>query len=188
MHNKGRFAALLLMTLLTCSVVNAYTIVMRDGRRVTIPNEFEVGPATLTYKVSSDIQITLQLAAIDVSATEKANKETSGSFLKRAKRVEQTPASVVARPTARSVVTNSDLEKFRQAREASEVAYEKRRKELGLPSVEESRQAVMAQGERTQATLEDIRTRQDESENYWRSRASDFCRRVPLAHRFWDRP
>ena len=58
---------------LTVSAVNAYTVVMRDGRRVEIPNEFTVTNSTLTYEVSNGFQVTIQLNTVDIAATERAN-------------------------------------------------------------------------------------------------------------------
>src|SRR5829696_4110897 len=69
---------------LTVSVANAYTVVMRDGRRVEIPNEFTVTNSTLTYEVGPGIQITIQVATVDVAATEQANGQPRGSFLLKA--------------------------------------------------------------------------------------------------------
>jgi len=58
------FAALFLS--LTVSAVSAYTVVMRDGRRVEIPNEFAVTNSTLTYDVGSGMQVTIQLNTVDI--------------------------------------------------------------------------------------------------------------------------
>ena len=44
-----------LFLFLTVTVVNAYTVVMRDGRRVVIPNQITVTNATLTYTVGNGI-------------------------------------------------------------------------------------------------------------------------------------
>jgi hypothetical protein len=68
----------------TAVSASAYTIVMRDGRRVSIPDEFTVTNSTVTYEVGSGIQISIQLASVNVAATERANGEASGSFLLRA--------------------------------------------------------------------------------------------------------
>ncbi len=73
--SRGFFAALFLA--LTVSVVNAYTVVMRDGRRVEIPNEFTVTNSTLTYEVGNGFQITIQLTTVDIAATERANNEAA---------------------------------------------------------------------------------------------------------------
>src|SRR5678815_16233 len=63
---------------LTVSAVNAYTVVMRDGRRVEIPNEFTVTNSTLTYAVSNGFQVTIQLNTVDIAATERANGQSTG--------------------------------------------------------------------------------------------------------------
>src|SRR5215204_5846941 len=76
------FAALFLS--LTVSVVSAYTVVMRDGRRVEIPNEFTVTNSTLTYEVSNGFQVTIQLNTVDIAATERANGEAQGAFRRKA--------------------------------------------------------------------------------------------------------
>ena len=75
------FAALFLS--LTVSAVSAYTVVMRDGRRVEIPNEFTVTNSTLTYDVGNGMQVTMQLNTVDIAATERANSESAGSLLRR---------------------------------------------------------------------------------------------------------
>ncbi len=158
------FAALFLS--LTVSVVNAYTVVMRDGRRVEIPNEFTVSNSTLTYDVGNGMQITIQLNTVDISATERANGDSRGSLLQRAAGprdpVERTPQTRVA--DAQRSITNADLEKYRQAR----VENENRRKELGLPSMEERQQEVAAIEART---VEQVRSMRAQEEAYWRSRA-----------------
>jgi hypothetical protein len=166
-RSKVLFAALFLF--LTVSVVNAYTVVMRDGRRVEIPNEFAVTNSTLTYDVGNGIQITIQLNTVDVRATERANGEAPGSFLMKATApndsVERAPQS---RTSAQRSVTNADLEKYRRARVESENEYESRRKELGLPSMEERRRELAAMEDRT---LEQVRNMRAQEEAYWRSRA-----------------
>src|SRR5258708_3862661 len=136
---SGRLLLTVLLMLLLVSVANAYTIVFRDGRRVEIPSTFAVTTTTLTYEVSEGIQITLQLAAINVAATERANREPAGSFLRHSAKAlsEKTDNSRVrmSQATPRTI-TNRDLETFRRERVESEMLYERRRKELGLPSIE----------------------------------------------------
>jgi hypothetical protein len=159
------FAALFLAV--AVSAVNAYTVVMRDGRRVEIPNEFTVTNSTLTYEVSNGFQITIQLNAVDIAATEKANREAPGSLLMKANApVESTPQ---ARPAnAGRSITNADLEKYRRARVESEKEYEDRARELGLPSLEDRRREVAEIDERT---IEQVRSMRAQEEAYWRSRA-----------------
>jgi len=161
------FAALFLS--LTVSAVNAYTIVMRDGRRVEIPNEFTVTNSTLTYGVSKDFQITIQLNTVDIPATERANGEAQGSFLRKANtpKAAVQPAPQTRRASAERSVTNADLEKYRRAR----VESEKDRVQLGLPSLEERQKEVAAIEGRT---VEQVRNMRAQEEAYWRSRAEAF--------------
>ena len=166
--SRSFLAALFLF--LTVSVVNAYTVVMRDGRRVEIPSEFTVTNSTLTYDVGNGIQITLQLNAVDVAATERLNGEARGALLQRVATT-QVPvkrAPQTRRSTATRTITNANLEKYRRERVASEEEYENRRKELGLPSMEERRQEVTAIEDRT---LEQVRSMRAQEEALLRTRA-----------------
>src|SRR5215218_10352467 len=115
-RSKALFAALFLF--LMVSVVNAYTVVMRDGRRVEIPNEFAVTNTTLTYDVGNGIQVTIQLNTVDIVATERANGQAQGAFLNKAI-APQTPVQSAPQTRVGSAgrsITNADLEKYRRAR------------------------------------------------------------------------
>ena len=149
---------------LTVSAVNAYTVVMRDGRRVEIPNEFTVTNSTLTYEVSNGFQKTILLNAVDIAATERANGEPTGSLLQRAAAPKSVQTPPQTRARAGRSITNQDLEVYRKAR----VENETRRKELGLPSLEERQSEVAGIQERT---LEQVRSMRAQEEAYWRSRA-----------------
>jgi len=164
-RSKVLFAALFLF--LTVSAANAYTVVMRDGRRVEIPNEFAVTNSTLTYDVGNGIQITMQLNTVDIAATERANGQAQGSFLMKAT-APKAPVAPVPQTSAQRSITNTDLEKFRRARVESENEYEKRRQELGLPSMEERRREVAEIEDRT---VEQVRNMRAQEEAYWRGRA-----------------
>jgi hypothetical protein len=159
---------------LTASIANAYTIVMRDGRRVEIPNQFTITDSTLTYEVGSGVQITIQLASINIAATEWTNGEQPGAFLRRgsAAAQQQVDPATPKRSAAGRSITNKDLETYRQKRIQSEIAYEKRRRELGLPSAAEGRRASAAIVERTREQLSNVRSQEQAAEEYWRGRAS----------------
>src|SRR5262245_56162520 len=101
---------------LTVSAVNAYTVVMRDGRRVEIPNEFTVTNSTLTYAVSNGFQVTIQLNTVDIAATERANGEPTGTFLKKTGAPAAVPNTQQTRLRAARSITNKDLEEYRKAR------------------------------------------------------------------------
>lgn len=150
---------------LSFSAVNAYTLVMRDGRRVEIPNEFAVTNSTLTYEVNKGFQVTIQLNTVDIAATERANGEPTGALLQKA----AAPKVVkTTRTRAARSITNQDLEVYRRARVENELAYEKLRQELGLPSAEERRREIAEIEDRT---LEQVRNMRAQEEAYWRSRA-----------------
>jgi len=163
-RSKALFAALFLF--LTVSVVNAYTIVLRDGRRVEIPNQFTVTNSTLTYDVGSGMQVTIQLNTVDIEATERANGEARGAFLTKANTPEEAvePVAQTGRTGAGRSITNRDLEKFRRAR----VESEKERNDLGLPSLEQRRNETAAIEDRT---VEQVRNMRAQEEAYWRGRA-----------------
>ena len=162
---RGLFVVVFLA--LTVSAVNAYTVVMRDGRRVEIPNEFTVTNSTLTYEVGNGFQVTMQLNTVDIAATERANGQPTGALMQKAAAPPVVPAAPPQKRAGRSI-TNQDLEVYRKARVENEMAYEKQRQELGLPSAEDRRREVTEIEDRT---LEQVRRMREQEEAYWRSRA-----------------
>jgi hypothetical protein len=177
------FVALLLLLLLPV-VASAYTVVMRSGRRVEIPDTFIVTLTTLTYEAAPGINVTLQLSSIDIPATERANNETTGSLRARADRHELLPAarasvpanaasSQNATPRTRRTITNRDLEASRRAREAGDEAYERRRVALGLPSLEELRRRNQEEVQRLSEQSRLSRAEEAQAETYWRGRATE---------------
>jgi hypothetical protein len=181
-ESASRVPAVVLFLLLGAASANAYTLVMRDGRRVEIPDTFTVTSSTLTYEVSSGIQITVQLTGVNIPATERANGEAAGSFRSKSATAPAPPNSTAApatsrprqaaRPAASRSITNADLEGYRRTRVASEKAYEKRRQQLGLPSREAGQRELAAVTDRTVETLRNKRNQEDEGEAYWRGKAS----------------
>ena len=153
------------------NVASAYTIVFRDGHRIEVPAVFEVANTTVTYELAPGINKTLQLALIDIVATERANLETPGGFFKHSEQ----PVIVSPAPPIQSVgrtLTNLELEPIRQRRIESEKGYEKRRLELGLPTVEETRRQRAAEEEETLALARQRAAEDARNETYWRDRAS----------------
>ena len=165
-----RIIALFIFVCIVTVTANAYTLIMRGGRRIEIPANFIVTKSTLTYEVSPGVQITINVAAIDISATEIANNESPGSLLQRSVPIDSDlPANT---QTQTRTITNRELEASMRRRRESEMTYERRRKELGLPSVEESRKQLAAESDAISRELEQTRASERESENYWRERAT----------------
>jgi len=160
-----------LVVVLASVTASAYTVVMRDGRRLSIPDNFVVTNLTLTYSLGEQFQKTLLLATVDIPATERANNQPAGSFFTRAQPTAQ-PAAAVRNRRAQRSITNEQLQRFQAKRLADEASYEQRRKQLGLPSTEEFRKQALEQVDRTAETVSEIRDRQQENERYWRERSS----------------
>ena len=168
-----RLVCAALLALLLPIAASAYTIVLRSGRRLEIPAQFTLTKLTLTYEASPGLNITLLVSTIDIQATESANNEPSGSLLRRA---QQPSATTSAQPRsvrpARRELTKQDIENARRARELSNQEYERRRLELGLPSLAELRRRTDEETKRLgeearQSLLEDA-----QAESYWRARAT----------------
>jgi hypothetical protein len=170
-HLFVRIAALAILLLALSVAASAYTIVLRDGRRIEIPSEFTLTKSTLTYEIAPGISRSVQLILVDVAATERANNQAPGSFAKQAERKLTTPSPPVS-PRAQRTLTNRELESIQQRRIESERNYEKRRVELGLPSIEESRRRQAREEAATRDWLRERSLAQAGEESYWRERAS----------------
>jgi hypothetical protein len=155
-------AACLLFVL--AATINAYSIVMRSGKRIEIPAQFSVTSTTLSYETAPGFWITLQMAAIDIPATERANNEMPGSLLSRATNQKEPPQA--AESKASRSITNRELESFQRLRLDSERAYEQRLKDQGLPPLAVLRAKAAADAERFS---QDLARERAEAEAYERA-------------------
>lgn len=175
-RNLGLSAVMLLLFAVTAS---AYTLVFRNGQRLDIPDNFTVTQTTLTYEISPGFNKTILLSLVDVPATERANREARGSFFRRRESVPDDPQPDPVSPPARrtsqatKTLTNSDLAAIRQRRLESEKNYEIRRRELGLPTVEETRRRQEMEGEILRAQIRENNSARSKEEGYWRGRARE---------------
>ncbi|HEX8175434.1 MAG TPA: hypothetical protein VF543_09965 [Pyrinomonadaceae bacterium] len=151
---------------------SAYTLILLSGRSIEIPANFSVTRAGITYEHAPGLYVTIQMTSIDIAATERANNEPQGSLLRRAaaKTASTPPASANASPRT---LTDRELEQVRRRREASEAVYERRRAELGLPSVEETRRQREEETRRLNELAAQAEAGKAESESYWRARAAE---------------
>ena len=172
---KGITSRAISMTLFICvswTIAGAYTIVFYGGKRVQISDNFIVTSDAVIYETAPGVNVSFRLNSIDVLATERANNDSSGSFLRRigAERLQVAPSTTAMQKATRTI-TNRDLEPYERARIRSEADWEKRRKELGGPSLEETRQAA---ARRDAALDEFIAKKKAEAEaNYWRERETE---------------
>lgn len=140
---------LLAKTTLLCALfmtapvaTEAYTIVLRSGERVQIPDRFRLTETTLTYEIAPSITRTILVNSIDLPATERVNNESAGGLRRRiaddARReagVEASAQSAVAQQTrsgttARPTLTNDDLAELRRRGANRGQAYELQRQTL----------------------------------------------------------
>jgi hypothetical protein len=168
-----RFVLAATLALLLPVAVSAYTVVLLGGRRIEIPENFTVTKLTLTYEAASGINVTLLMSTIDIQATEQANREPAGSLLKRAQQRQATTnkAGAPARRQRREL-TAKDIEAGRRARQKSEAEYERRRVELGLPSLEEARRLASEETKRLSERARQSRIEEVQAETYWRTQAT----------------
>lgn len=144
-----RLVAAICVSFVLAVTANAYSVVMRSGKRVEIPDRFNVTNLTLTYETSPGFWVTLQMSAIDIPATEKANNESPGSLLGRATQEHATGTTqTTAQAKASRSITNRDLESFERQREATERAYDEKLKGKGLPPLAVLRAQAAADAER----------------------------------------
>ncbi|MEJ7616288.1 MAG: hypothetical protein WKF30_04790 [Pyrinomonadaceae bacterium] len=156
LRGTRRIALVLIVALCLPVVASAYTLVMRTGRRIVVPDRFVLSQDLLTYEASPGINVSVRVSHIDVSATEKINGEAPGGFLKRTSVKVNADAHVRGQQKTRTL-TNGDLEAARQVRQTSERAYEQRRVELGLPPLEKSQLSAAEQEQSLRDALTEAR-------------------------------
>jgi hypothetical protein len=164
-----QLAAAWVLVILVSAAASAYTLVLRDGRRIEVPSTFVLSPSTLTYEMAPGIIRTVQLILIDTAATERANNENTGGFYKHQQVETVTPAASSAHAT--KSLTNFELQSIQAKRVESEQKYEQRRLELGLPSVEETRRRQEEDGTAVRERFRDQSAARARDESYWHERA-----------------
>src|SRR5436190_24166405 len=94
--------AIISVVLAICVTASAYTLVLRDGRRIEIPDEFILSRTTLTYEISPGFNQTMLLTLVDIPATERANRETAGSFFQHRQNTNTTTQQQPVGPAVRT--------------------------------------------------------------------------------------
>ncbi len=163
---RSHLIGAVLLVVISYVAANAYTIVLYGGKKVEVPANFVVTSNAVVYEISKGFNASLQLSTIDIAATERANGEPSGAFRRHG--VQQSQPQPSQQVSAARTITNKDLEPYERVRVASEEAFEKRRQELGLQTLDEYRQ----QREQDEAELDQMiaRRKQQEAEDLARQR------------------
>jgi len=180
-HALAQLSAIVTLILLIAFSASAYTLVLRDGRRIEIPAEFILTRTTLTYEISPGFNQTFVLSLVDIAATERANGEPLGGFFKHRQDAIKPPAtnSEPVRPAVKTL-TNLDLDAVRQRRVESEQAYETRRKQLGLPTLEESRRRQDAEATEMREMARAKNEAEARDEAFWKGRARELRNEIAM--------
>ncbi|HEX3145058.1 MAG TPA: hypothetical protein VHQ64_13890 [Pyrinomonadaceae bacterium] len=180
-HALAQLSAIVTLILLIAVAASAYTLVLRDGRRIEIPAEFILTRTTLTYEISPGFNQTFVLSLVDIAATERANGEPLGGFFKHRQDAVRPPATnnEPVRPAVKTL-TNLDLDAVRQRRVESEQAYESRRKQLGLPTLEESRRRQDAEATEMRQMARAKNEADARDEAFWKGRARELRNEIAM--------
>jgi len=180
-HALAQLSAIVTLILLIAFSASAYTLVLRDGRRIEIPAEFILTRTTLTYEISPGFNQTFVLSLVDIAATERANGEPLGGFFKHRQDAIKPPATnnEPVRPAVKTL-TNLDLDAVRQRRVESEQAYESRRKQLGLPTLEESRRRQDAEATEMREMARAKNEAEARDEAFWKGRARELRNEIAM--------
>ena len=180
-HALAQLSAIITLVLLIAVSASAYTLVLRDGRRIEIPADFILTRTTLTYEISPGFNQTFVLSLVDIAATERANGEPLGGFFKHRQDAIKPPATTnePVRPAVKTL-TNLDLDAVRQRRVESEQAYETRRKQLGLPTLEESRRRQDAEATEMREMARAKNEAEARDEAFWKGRARELRNEIAM--------
>ncbi|MBI4854666.1 MAG: hypothetical protein HY819_22940 [Acidobacteria bacterium] len=186
------FVALSLVVLLPL-ITEAYTLVLKDGRRVEVKEKYRIVNDIGVFTLPEGNRFSVTLDKINISATELANGENEGSFIKNATEptkitdksvpsdkpiIDQDPIAG-SRPIARKI-TNSDFERYRVRRE--EMLKDSSNKAKNQPQANNSSNSTntsenssstpaLTQAERDAAFLAEYRQKEKNKEEYWRTRS-----------------
>jgi hypothetical protein len=121
------------------------------------------------------------LSLVDIAATERANGEPLGGFFKHRQDAVKPPATnnEPVRPAVKTL-TNLDLDAVRQRRVESEQAYETRRKQLGLPTLEESRRRQDAEATEMREMARAKNEAEARDEAFWKGRARELRNEIAM--------
>jgi hypothetical protein len=175
-----RFLIVFSLVVLLPLIANAYTLVLKDGRRIEVKEKYRIVSDVVIFTLPEGNRFSISLDKINISATELANGVESGAFVRNTTEpekitdkettnktaiVDEDP-TLASRPTARKI-TNSDFEKYRVRREEmmKDVANRASTKAESTPPVSDPA------AEKDAAFLAQRREREKNKETYWRGRS-----------------
>jgi hypothetical protein len=179
-------------------VAQAYTLVLKDGRRIEVRNQYRIVNELAVFTLPEGNRLSISLEKINVSETELANGDEPGMFVKNAtsppkvsdksaptdaaKTDEESPIVASSKPGAKKL-TNKDFERYRVRRE--EMAQDVARRNAAKVGKQEPVEASTESGGKTASNqsnpvsendkeadiLAKRRELEKSKEEYWRGRA-----------------
>lgn len=184
------------LLVLTPLMAQAYTLVLKDGRRVEVRSQYRIVNNTVAiFTMPEGNRFSIALDKIDVEKTEMANGEIAGAFVKNAidppkasdsgneaKPSEEPIVASNAKPGSHKKLTNSDFERYRIRREemsraANEAAQAKAAAQLGVTALTgpapdaTAKTPAQLQAEQEEESMAQRREMLKKKEEYWRGRA-----------------
>jgi len=191
---KRTFIAIFILLLLPI-VAQAYVLVLKDGRRVEVRNQYRIVSNIAVFTLPEGNRFSISVDKINIAATELANGDEPGAFVKNVTEPpaiddkkadsdqDENPIVASNKPTSRKI-TNSDFERYRvrreemardAARRASEKAAANPTPTLDQTSVPAPAATAAPQAQPALSPEEEVLAKRRENEKnkeqYWRGRS-----------------
>jgi len=173
------------MVVLLPLMAQAYTLVLKDGRRVEVKEKYRIVSDIGVFTLPEGNRFSVSLDKINISATELANGENEGTFIKNASE----PVKITDKPVDKPIIdedpiantrpmgrkiTNSDFERYKVRREemmkdSANRANAKAATQANNPT--NSTPASNTSAERDAAFLAEHQEKEKNREIYWRTRS-----------------
>ncbi|MBL8152152.1 MAG: hypothetical protein JNN15_19695 [Blastocatellia bacterium] len=166
-----RILLLFMCLLLSPAIVNAYTLVLKDGRRIEVREQYRIVNDIAVFSLSEGSRFSISLEKINIEETERANSKEVGSFLKNAtdpaKLADKESNPLAEAKQSHKKLTNADFEKYRARREEMSRQDPQSFTAEELEKIDEKK----LQQDRESEILAKRREQEKTKEAYWRSRA-----------------
>ena len=178
-----RFIMTLSVIILLPLIAQAYTLVLKDGRRVEVREKYRIVSDIAVFTLPEGNRFSVSLDKINIAATELANGESEGTFVKNtteplkvtdktnnAKSIIDQDPIASSRPIGRKI-TNSDFDRYKARREEM-LKDSTNRANAKAATQPNTADVPNDKTERDTATfLAEHREKEKNREEYWRGRS-----------------
>jgi len=170
-------------------MAHAYTIVLKDGRRIEVQNQYRIVNEIAVFTLPEGNRFSISLQKINIAETELANGVEPGMFVKSAtpppkasdqpaKSAEEESPIIAGKRPGSHRITNKDFERYRARREemARNTAAKSSKNEVGpadpkAAEVKPVLEQAKTEAERDSELLAKRRELEKDKEEYWRGRS-----------------